>query len=78
MKHDDQKQNDNAAQPVAEEKRRDALRRILVGGGVVSAGSMMPDNWTKTAVQTIVLPAHAQTSTVSTGTFSGVGPIPVT
>ena len=79
MKKDDQKRNSDSVsdnQNVAEGKRRDTLRRMLVGGGVVTAGSMMPDNWTKTAVQTIVLPAHAQTSMVATGTFSGVGPVP--
>jgi len=75
-------QNSNISNSVDEqtnssEKRRDALRRILVGGGVVSAGSIVPETWTSTVLKSVVLPAHAQTSTtITSGMFAGTGPAP--
>lgn len=75
-------QNNNTLNSVDEqvnssEKRRDALRRILVGGGVVGAGSIVPETWTSTVLKSVVLPAHAQTSnSIMAGMFAGVGPAP--
>jgi len=60
------------------EKRRDALRRILVGGGVVGAGSIVPETWTGTVLNSVMLPAHAQTSApaITSGMFAGTGTAP--
>jgi hypothetical protein len=52
--------------------KRDSIRKILVGGGVVTAGHMVPAKWTKAVVNSVVLPAHAQMSP-GTGTDDGGG-----
>ncbi len=43
--------------------RREALGKILIGGGVVASAGFLPDKWVKPIVEFIVVPAHAQTST---------------
>ena len=50
--------------------RRDALKKILVGAGVVTGAQLLPDEWTKPVVDSIIVPAHAQSS--------GGGPVPST
>ena len=42
--------------------RRKVLKHTLIGGTVISA-SVLPDRWTKPLINTVVTPAHAQTST---------------
>jgi len=37
-------------------------RKLLVGGGIIGAGSALPTKWTNAVVNTVVLPAHAQTT----------------
>lgn len=44
------------------EGRRKALQRLLVGGGIAGASTQMPDKWTKPLVDSVLVPAHAQTS----------------
>lgn len=43
--------------------RREALRKILISGGVITSASFLPDKWVKPVVDSIVVPAHALTST---------------
>ena len=57
-------------------QKRDSIRKLLVGGGVIGASQVMPDKWTKAAVNSIVLPAHAQTSSSAVMNFSGMGAVP--
>lgn len=70
--------NNTEQQSNGSEKRRDALRRILVGGGVVGAGSIVPETWTGTVLNSVMLPAHAQTSAaaITSGMFAGTGSAP--
>lgn len=63
--------NNNTDNP----QRRNSIRKLLVGGGVIGASQVLPDSWTKTAVNSIILPSHAQTSVVAMN-FSGMGAIP--
>jgi len=44
--------------------RRKTLKTLLVGSGVaLAAGKTLPDKWTKPVVDSVILPAHAQTTT---------------
>lgn len=43
------------------EGRRKALKRLILGGGVLAS---MPDRWTKPVVESVLLPAHAQASPI--------------
>lgn len=46
------------------EARRRALRTIALGSGAFAAGKSLPATWMKPAVESVLLPAHAQTSPV--------------
>lgn len=48
-------------QPV-DQGRRNAMRKIAVGMGVLATYSILPDQWTKPIIGQVVLPAHAATS----------------
>ncbi len=48
-------------------KSRRNLVKGLFGAGIVS--SAMPSAWVKPLVKSVILPAHAQTSTLAPGTF---------
>ena len=50
------------------ENRRKLLKSVAAGGGAIIAGKAIPESWVKPAVDSVVLPAHAQTSR---GPFSG-------
>ncbi len=51
-------------QPTA---RRKALKKLLVGSGAaVAASQTLPAKWTKPVVDSVILPAHAQTTVVPT------------
>ncbi len=58
------------------DERRTNLRRMLVGGGIIGTSVAVPDKWSKAVVESVVLPAHAQSSGVAAGNFNGQGPIP--
>lgn len=49
------------------ESRRNLLKSIAAGSGAVIAGKNLPENWTRPVVDSVLLPAHGQTS----------GPVPV-
>ncbi len=54
-------------------KRRDLLKALTIGGGAV-ATTQVPSTWSKPVVESVILPAHAQTTeseTTSTRTFFG-------
>ena len=42
--------------------RRKLLKSIAAGSGVIVAGKSLPESWTRPVVDSVVLPAHAQTS----------------
>ena len=44
------------------ESRRQLLKSIAAGSGAVIAGKNLPEKWTKPVVDSVMLPAHAQTS----------------
>lgn len=37
-------------------------RKLLIAGGVVASSALVPEKWSKPVVDTVLLPAHAQTS----------------
>lgn len=45
--------------------RRSLLKSVVAGGGVFAVGKMLPESWTRPVVQSVALPAHAQTSPFS-------------
>lgn len=54
----------NAAGSVSKESGR---RKLLKAGGIVASSALVPEKWQKPVVDSIVLPAHAVTSTVLIG-----------
>jgi len=44
------------------ESRRKLLKSIAAGSGAIVAGKSLPENWSKPVVESLILPAHAQTS----------------
>ena len=44
------------------ESRRKLLKSIAAGSGVIVAGKSLPESWSKPVVDSVMLPAHAQTS----------------
>ena len=52
------------------ESRRNLLKSITAGGGAVIAGKTLPESWSRPVVDSVLLPAHAQTSPTSR-TFFG-------
>ena len=51
------------------ESRRKLLKSIAAGSGAIVAGKSLPENWSKPAVDSVLLPAHAQTSPTCTETL---------
>ena len=47
---------------MSSENLRKLLKSIAAGGGAIVAGKSLPDKWTAPVVDTVLLPAHAQTS----------------
>lgn len=62
--------SDNTKKPNKSDQaeRRKAVRRVLVGGGIITAGSQLPSKWTKPVVETVLMAAHAGTSPVGAPT----------
>ena len=48
------------------ESRRKLLKSIAAGSGAVVAGKSLPESWTTPVVDSVMLPAHAQTSPAET------------
>jgi len=49
---------------MSSESRRNLLKSIAAGTGVVVAGKSLPDMWSRPVVESVLLPAHAQTSQI--------------
>lgn len=56
----------------ASESRRKLLKSIAAGSGTIIAGKNLPEKWTEPVINTVLLPAHAQTSPM-TATFNYTG-----
>lgn len=55
--------NDRERNVPESRERRTAMKKIAVGVGALAGISALPDKWTTPIVESIVLPAHARTST---------------
>jgi hypothetical protein len=62
---------------VSPEKRK-TVRRLLTGGGIVTGAGLTGGPWKKPLVDSVVLPAHAQTSTAPGTPSPTPGATPVT
>jgi hypothetical protein len=51
---------------MSDKSRRKLLKSIAAGGGAVMAGKSLPESWARPIVDSVVLPAHAQTSGIAT------------
>lgn len=49
------------------ETRRRTLRQILAGTGILAGAGSVSSKWSKPVIDSITLPAHAQTSPGATG-----------
>jgi len=49
---------------MSNENRRKLLKSLAAGSGAIIAGKSLPDNWIKPVVDSVMLPAHGQTSFV--------------
>lgn len=47
--------------------RRKLLKSALLGGGAAGAYFLAPEQWTRPVIESVTLPAHAQTSVVTLG-----------
>ena len=52
---------------MSDKSRRKLLKSIAAGSGAVIAGKSLPESWVKPVVDSVMLPAHAQTSTCAFG-----------
>ena len=72
LSEQDMKENQGTDQ----EKRRKAVKNILMAGGsAITAGQLASSDWTKPVIESVVLPAHAATSVVG---FSITDPVALT
>lgn len=67
---------------MSDQPRRKLLKSLVAGSGAIVAGKSLPDSWAKPIVDSVMLPAHAQTSQAvtppPTGLFSSTlsdGPV---
>lgn len=44
------------------EARRKLLKSIVAGSGAITVGKVLPESWSRPVVDSVMLPAHAQTS----------------
>lgn len=44
------------------EARRRIIKRLIAGGGITATAHLLPDKWSKPVIESVVLPAHAQSS----------------
>lgn len=58
------------------ENRRKLLKSIAAGSGAFIAGKNLPENWSRPVVDSVMLPAHAQTSGEPAAFVSSGGPLP--
>jgi len=53
------------------ESRRKLLKSIAAGSGAIVAGKSLPESWSRPVVDSVILPAHAQTSPGFDGNYTG-------
>ncbi|MFW2440424.1 MAG: hypothetical protein ACN4GR_13770 [Arenicellales bacterium] len=63
---------------MSDKSRRKLLKSIAAGSGAVIAGKSLPESWTRPVVDSVMLPAHAQTSPALPVSFFGASVIPAT
>ena len=49
--------------------RRKLLKSVVAGGGAATVAKLMPDQWSRPVVDSVMLPSHAQTSISPYGPF---------
>lgn len=59
--------SDNKEQNNRTNSRRQLLKATIAGTGAVVAGKSLPEQWSRPLVESVTLPAHAQTSVISVG-----------
>lgn len=55
----------------ASKSRRRALKNLLISGGVVTGGTLLPKTWTRPVVDSVILPSHAATTPDDSNSDSG-------
>ena len=78
MDKQDKKNNPGSEVKSSEDKnsgRRKLLKSVVAGGGAVTVAKMLPDQWARPVVDSVMLPSHAQTSMAAIGAFLSSGPI---
>jgi hypothetical protein len=55
----------------AGDARRRLVKALVGSGSILAAGKMLPEEWTRPVVESVVLPAHAQATGTVAGLFSG-------
>ena len=58
------------------DNRRKLLKSIAAGSGAIVAGKTLPESWVRPVVDSIILPAHAQTSCVVAGCYASPSSAP--
>ena len=58
------------------DSRRKLLKSIAAGSGAVVAGKALPESWSKPIVDSVVLPAHAETTDDTDPGGPAVSPAP--
>jgi hypothetical protein len=56
---------------MSDQSRRKILKSIAAGSGAIVAGKSLPESWSRPVVDSVLLPAHAQTSDTANGPFAG-------
>lgn len=62
QRHGEREKSTNQSDQKVETGRRRVLAGVLAGGAVAGTAAAVPSVWTRPVVQSVLLPAHAQTS----------------
>lgn len=55
---------------MSDTSRRKLLKSIAAGSGAIVAGKSLPESWSRPLVDSVILPAHAQTSPTTPAPFA--------
>ena len=65
--------SNSQGQNMSDKSRRKLLKSIAAGSGAIVAGKSLPESWSRPVVDSVMLPAHAQTSPAQcAGVYSGL------